>query len=122
MTQQEVDRLSEYYVDLLGLHDWEIHIAWQCRPDEMILPNCFGNSSCEESSKQALIYILDEQYYKGEPFKYDFEVILVHELLHLKTTLLTDKDEESIRYRVLHQLIDDMAKAIVSAKRHIETS
>ena len=122
MTQQDVDKLSEYYVDLLGLNDWEIHIAWQCRPDEMILPMCFGNSSYEESSKQALIYILDEQYYKGEPFKYDFEVILVHELLHLKTTLLTDKDEESIRYRVLHQLIDDMAKAIVSAKRYIETS
>ena len=117
MTDKEVNDLTEYYVDLLGLHGWEIHVAWQCKPEEIPLPMCMGSTSYEESSRQALVYILDEQYYKNEVFKYDFEIILVHELLHLKTSLLADKDETSVRYRVLHMLIDDIARAIVNAKR-----
>ena len=48
---------------------------------------------------------------------FDFEKTLVHELLHLKFSLLsTNGDDMQARY--VHQLIDEMARSLVDAKRY----
>lgn len=117
LTQEKVSKLMEEWVDRLGLQDWDIHLAWRCRPDEIPMSDSLGVSSYVESCKQACIYILDKAYYKGDPFVFDFEITLVHELMHLKVALLSDKNENSMQYRAIHMLIDDMAKALVRAKR-----
>lgn len=82
----------------------------------MPLQNVLGATSYEEPSKQALIFILDEKYVKETPCKVDLEVALVHELMYLKTSLLTDMDETSLQAQAMHILVDDMAKALVKAK------
>jgi hypothetical protein len=48
---------------------------------------------------------------------FDFEVVLVHELLHLKFALLSDNSDCNIESRYVHQLIDEMARSFVDAKR-----
>ena len=117
MTQEKAEKLLDEWGERLGLQDWEIHLAWQCKPEEIPLPDAGGLASFEEVTKEAQIYILDEQYAKCEPFKFDFERNLVHELLHLKTSIMTDKDENSYQARLMHQLVDDLAKALVKTKR-----
>jgi phage shock protein A len=47
---------------------------------------------------------------------FDFEKTLVHELLHLKFSLLADKVED-MQSRYVHQMIDEMARSLVDAKR-----
>ena len=46
----------------------------------------------------------------------DWEKTLVHELLHLKTCLVSSNVPD-LQERVMHQMIDDLARAFVSAKR-----
>ena len=121
MTSEKATMLCDEWVERLGLQDWEIHLAWQCKPEEIPLQDVGGLASFEEATKEAQIYILDEQYAKCEPFKFDFERNLVHELLHLKTCMVTEKDENSYQARMMHQLVDDLAKAFVKAKRSNET-
>jgi len=117
MTQEEAEKLLDEWVERLGLQDWEIHLAWKCEPKEIPLSDAGGCASYNEETKEATIYILDEQYAKCEPFVFDFERNLVHELLHLKTSLVTEKDENGYQARAMHQLVDDLAKAFVKAKR-----
>ncbi|MBR1709476.1 MAG: hypothetical protein IJ719_11710 [Clostridia bacterium] len=101
--------------ELLKLYDWEITLS----DNEYTLPGpgCCGYTEWSEAGKSAHIYLLNEEAYGDRVVKYDKEKTLVHELLHLKFSLL-DQPENTLQSRVLHQLIDDTAKALVSAKRH----
>lgn len=45
------------------------------------------------------------------------EMTLVHELLHLKLSLVSDNVPD-LQVRYMHQIIDDMARAFVDVKRH----
>lgn len=117
MTDKEATKLCNEWVEILGLQDWEIHLYWQCKPDEIPVHEAEGATVLVESTKEAQIFILDEKYAKCEPFKFDFERDLVHELLHLKTNIMTDENEHSYQARLMHTLVDDMAKAFVKVKR-----
>ena len=90
-------------------------LAHECTPDDMPLEKCSGCVTFEESTKVATIYILSEQCYSNKAVPYHFEETLVHELLHLKMSLLSDTSG-SLQDRVVHQIIDDLARAFVSAK------
>lgn len=120
MTNEEATNLCDEWVGRLGLQDWEIHLAWQCKPEEIPLPDAGGMTSFEEVTKEALIYIIDEQYAKCDPFTFDFERNLVHELLHLKMSIVTERNDDGYQARMMHQLIDDLAKALVKAKRNLK--
>lgn len=108
--------LLKEWQDRLGLQDWHIKLVDGCAPDEMALENCDGCTEWTESAKTARIEILDEKYYGERIVPYDYEKTLVHELLHLKTCLVSDGVGE-LQKRVMHQIINDLAKALVSAKR-----
>lgn len=112
----EVALLNEW-TKRLGLDDWAIVLQTECLPGEMSIPNSVGCTSWQESTKTAAIQIVDPEKVKGLTRPFDLEEILVHELLHLKTSLLSSQEEdETLNDRVLHQLIDDIARAMIDIK------
>ena len=102
----------------LGLHDWSIVLEANCHPSEMRVANSVGCTSWEESTKSAVIQIIDPEKIEPLTREFEFEEVLVHELLHIKMTLLASgEDDESLNDRVLHQIIDDLARAMVDVKK-----
>ena len=100
----------------LGLSDWRIKLVDNCSPDDMRLEDCAGCTEWTESIKSAVIQILDPKYYGKRIVPCDYEKTLVHELLHLKTCLVSSHVDD-LQERYMHQMIDDLARAFVDAKR-----
>ena len=102
----------------LSLTEWRVRLVTGCDPEEMAIPDAAGCTSWQESTKTALIQIIDPVYYGKRVIPFDFEETLVHELLHLKTCLFYDEKDE-LRERIVHQVIDEIARALVDAKRAV---
>ena len=100
----------------LRLDDWTIKLCDNCKPDEMSIENVDGCVDWRECNKTARIEILDESYYGDRVVPYDHTRILLHELLHLKFCLLSSNSDD-LRSRVVHQIIDDIAKALAETER-----
>ena len=68
--------------------------------------------------KQAVIEIADPEKYKMDMpgFTLDYEQVLVHELMHLKLSLVDDPEDNMVN-AVVHQLVDELAKSFVAASR-----
>lgn len=108
--------LLEEWQKRLGLQDWRIKLCNNCKPEEMTIQDVAGCTEWTEAIKTARIEIIDPQYYGERIVPFDYEKTLVHELLHLKTCLVSDMvDDLQVRY--MHQMIDDLARAFVDAKR-----
>lgn len=115
MDDKTAKQLLDEWKNRLGLQEWNITFFPFCKQDEME-DEGVGCTSWQEVIKVAKIMILDESYYLNYIIPFDFEKTLVHELLHLKTCLISDTDNE-LQERIAHQLIDDLARALVDAKR-----
>jgi hypothetical protein len=112
----ELELLDEWLVRL-GMQDWAIILQTDCDPDEMHVEGSVGCTSWQESTKSAYIQIVDPKKIGNMTRSFDFEEVLVHELLHLKTSLLSSmKEDETLTDRILHTLIDDVARAMVDIK------
>ena len=112
----ELELLDEWLVRL-GMQDWAIILQTDCDPDEMHVEGSVGCTSWQESTKSAYIQIVDPKKIGNLTRSFDFEEVLVHELLHLKTSLLSSmQEEETLKDRILHTLIDDVARAMVDIK------
>ena len=110
------DELLVEWKERLGLHDWRIKLVDNCEPEDMTLEGVAGCTDWSEAIKTARIEILDPTYYGERIVPFDWEKTLVHELLHLKMCLISDGvDDLQVRY--MHQMIDDLARAFVDAKR-----
>ena len=116
ITQKQANVLLKEWQIRLGLQDWRIKLVTNCKPNEMELENCAGCTDWTESIKTARIEILDKNYYGKRIVPFDFEKTLVHELLHLKLCLVSNNVDE-FQERYMHQIIDDMARAFIDAKR-----
>lgn len=101
----------------LGLTDWTIELRDNVEPDDMGLDGVSGCTSWTECNKTAMIQIIDPKFYGTRIKPFDYEEILVHELLHLKLCLLSS-EQDDLQSRYVHQLIDDLARAFVDAKRY----
>lgn len=110
-----MESLMEEWQKRLGLEDWKIKLHTNLRQDEMTCADAEGNASYEESTKTARIELLDPAWYGERIIPYDIEKTLVHELLHLKLSLLFGGD--NLLERIAHQWVDDLARAFVDAKR-----
>jgi len=115
MTKKYKELLVEWKIRL-GLYDWHIKLYPKCRPKDMELDDVAGEVHWQESNKTARINILKPKYYGNRVVPFDFEKTLVHELLHLKLCLVSDK-VDVFQERYMHQIIDDLARALVDAKR-----
>lgn len=111
-----MDKSLEYWMDCLQMKDWTVKLSVDVT--EMPEDDVAGCVQYNESGKQAHIYIIRPDLYGERVSPFDPEKTLVHELLHLKMCLL-DYREENLQSRVLHQLIDDLAKALVKARREM---
>lgn len=101
----------------LSMQDWRVFMKENCKPSEMSVDESSGCISWQESSKTAYMQIIDPEYYGDRVIPFDFEKTLVHELLHLKFCLFYDEDGE-VRERLVHQVIDEISRALVDAKRY----
>ena len=114
---KEMSLLTEW-TECLGLQDWAIVLQTDCSPSEMSLQGALGCTSWQEATKTAVIQIVNPNKVDGLTRPYNFEEILIHELLHLKTSLLSSGEEpETTSDRVLHQLVDDLARAMIDIKQ-----
>lgn len=100
----------------LGLDDWHIVVRENVSPNDMVLQNCSGECEKDEVNKCAIIRIISKKDYGDRILPFDKEKILVHELMHIKFWLIENTDNE-MQNRVVHQLIDDIARALVDANR-----
>lgn len=110
------DDLLKEWQKRLGLSEWRIYLADNCRPDEMTVQDVAGCTEWSEAIKSARIEIINPKYYGERIVPFDWEKTLVHELLHLKTCLVSDMVDD-LQARYMHQMIDDLARAFVDAKR-----
>lgn len=110
------DALFQKWKDRLGLQDWCIVIYLDCTPYDFEDHDNMAETVFSECDKCALIRILREDFYGNRVRPFDFEKTLIHELLHLKLLLL-DNSGNDLQDRVVHQLIDDLARAFVAAER-----
>lgn len=111
-----MNKLLKEWQSRLGLTDWQIVLKDNCYSSEMVLKECAGETEWQETSKCAVIRILNSTEYGNRIVKQDKEKILVHELLHLKMCFLGESGND-LQDRIQHQLIDDLSKALVNAKR-----
>ena len=117
MSKKHKALLAEWQ-ERLGLTDWRIKLKPKCKPEEMEIENVAGCTAWNESIKTARIEIIEPKYYGDRIVPFDFEKTLVHELLHLKLCLVSD-GVDAFQERYMHQIIDDLARALVSAKRSL---
>ena len=107
--------LLEKWKERLGLHYWTVILDDDCTTSEMDV-EAVGQTTWQEVSRTARIQIIDPACYGERVVPFDYELTLVHELLHLTMCFLADQ-VESLQERVAHQLIDDLAKALIEAQR-----
>ena len=112
--------LLEEWQERLGLQDWAIVLRINCKQEDMELEDVNAETIWTTSIKSALIKIISKEVYGERILPFDFEKALVHELLHLKFGLIDQKIssyESNVTYEIRHQLIDDLSRALVMAKR-----
>ena len=119
MASDNHEELLREWQNRFGLFDWQIKLIDKCRTDEMDVQDAEGCTTWVESTKCADIQLLDEELYPQNAVGRgsDWERCLVHELLHCKLCFLQDIDNSTLQNRVCHQMIDDLARAFVDAKR-----
>lgn len=116
MATEKGEALLFEWKERLGLTEWRIKLVDNCKPEDMTLEGCAGCTDWSEAIKAAQIEILDPKFYGKRIVPFDYEKTLVHELLHLKTCLVSDGVDD-LQERYMHQMIDDLARAFVDAKR-----
>ncbi len=104
--------LLEKWRRRLGLQDWTIKLCENCKPEEMMIGEVAGCAKWSEAGKTARIEIIDPAYYGERIVQFNFEKTLIHELLHLKMSFWC-QNEDNVEDRVMHQIIDDLARAFV---------
>ena len=110
------EQLLKEWQERLFLSEWRIKLIDNCNPEDMTLNGCAGCTDWTETIKTARIEIIDPKYYGDRIVPFDWEKTLVHELLHLKTCLISDMVSD-LQERYMHQMIDELARAFVDAKR-----
>ena len=117
MTILTANELLDEWQERLGLQDWAIILRFNLLEEDM--NNNAGETIWNNVNKLAEIHIIREEDFNGI-IPYDYERILVHELLHIKFGFLQtnpEKYEDIVFDEAQHQLIDDLARALVMAKR-----
>lgn len=103
--------LLEKWKRKLCLQEWRIKLLTHLHPEEMMVRNTAGCTEWSEAIKTARIEIINPACYGDRIVPFDFEKTLVHELLHLKFSFWC-QDEYSVADRLMHQMIDDLARAL----------
>ena len=128
MTKNNDKGLVHEWVTRLGISDWDISVTSDVTVEYLksLVDGSDAAGAIQWSSlnKKARIFILSEEEFAklDENNKwiseYDYELTLVHELLHIKFAPLWDNFDNQFTADWFHQQgIEDMAKALVELKR-----
>ena len=118
MNGEKARELMKEWANRLKVSDWKIALSDKCKPIEMSADGTYGCSVITEVLKAARIEIVDETMIPEYIEPFDWEQVLVHELLHLKLALLFENENrETTHDRLLHQMLNDLSVALVDAKR-----
>lgn len=120
--EEELQELLTLWIPILSLDDWEIYVEF-APIEEMDLNGGLGLGLINyiRTQKQATIKLMNISSwlkYKEEercPFSYDMEKVLVHELLHCNFSITYEGEQSTPS----HTLLEEMARALVQAKRMI---
>jgi hypothetical protein len=104
------------WVDILDLKDWEISI--QISPKKCKKNSAMAYVDDDSSIKSALITFSNFKAFNND-FEY-LEKTLIHELLHIKLALLHPSNLDTLEYKVLHQIINDLALSFYKAHYSIQ--
>lgn len=118
MNKEKAKELLDEWKERLGLQEWAISLAINVPIKD--LDENDGNVEYDTSLKVARIKIAVENEDERNWVKYDFEEILIHELLHIKLGLIDLQEVRSYEQKLLtdtiHQLVEDIAQALMMAK------
>lgn len=115
-TQQEIKDIAQYYIELLGLQDWQIIFR---------LGKCSDSNWCGEcepifEEKCARITISDN-IEDDLWFKQPQELTLIHELLHCKIPMFDNSNIDGwITHNYYHTILNDWAVSIMNARYEID--
>lgn len=113
MTNKEI---FDYWIKTLNLQDWKIDVIEPCCPNDFVSDwNNEGEVYYNEYLKTAVIRILGENYCEDKGVTYNYELTLLHELLHIKFALLDDS-ENKLQNRVVHILVEELARSLYTAR------
>lgn len=113
MTHKEI---FDYWIKRLNLSDWKIDVIDPCSPNDFVSDwNNEGECYYNEYLKTATIRILGEDYCNDKCVEYNFELTLLHELLHIKFALLDDSDNK-LQNRLVHILVEELARSLYYAR------
>lgn len=109
-TNEELALLKKWKRKLC-LQEWRICLKTNLHPEEMTMDDSAGCTEWSEAIKTARIEIINPACYGDRIVPFNFEKTLVHELLHLKFSFWC-QNEDDVGDRVMHQMIDDLARAL----------
>ena len=111
-----MEKLLREWQHRLGLDNWHIVLEEGVSPYCMKCGEVQGETEYDVVNSCAVIRILNEKDYGDRILPFDKEKVLVHELLHIKMWFIHE-DDCDLQSKMVHQLIDDMARSLVDAKR-----
>lgn len=111
-----MQKLLKEWQHRLGLDNWHIVLEEDVSPYCMKCGEVQGETEYDVVNSCAVIRILNEKDYGDRILPFDKEKVLVHELLHIKMWFIHE-DDCDLQSKMVHQLIDDMARSLVDAKR-----
>ena len=118
MNKEKAKELLHEWKERLGLQEWAISLAINVPIKD--LDENDGNVVYDTSLKVARIKIAVENEDERNWVKYDFEKILIHELMHIKVGLLdfdtVNSYEQKLLTDTIHQLVEDIAQALMMTK------
>lgn len=114
--QEMLEKDIKRWIKILELGEWDIKVKIK-RKDDLENENNSGEIRFNFVHKEAIVSLLDSVDYINEDFGQDMECTLVHELLHLKFAILDVEGKDITDNQLGHQLLHDMAKALVRVDR-----
>ena len=106
-----MQKIMKYWQDKLGLNDWVIVLRDDCPVSDFETDDAEGETSWNSVSKTAVIKLITINEYGERIVPYIKEQTLIHELLHIKFSLLWENNSD-LQNALLHQYIDDLAKTL----------
>lgn len=118
MTKEKAEDLFNYWLRILGIENWDIVFDWAVRKSNMVLEDTYGTCTYNREIQSAMIQIMDELDIGATDTlaHFDYEVVLVHELLHIKFAW-ADNPANDLEKALTHSLIQELAKSFVQTRR-----
>lgn len=118
--EERMNELLKEWQERLGLQSWKIDLRDGVKQTEFQSMEQQGECEYDTVNSCAVIRIAKPEDCTGRILPFDKEKTLVHELLHIKMWFIYESDCD-LQSKMVHQLIDDMARALIDAKKSGKT-